>query len=311
MRVCLIFNPRAGTADRIKDLLLQLTGDHRCELRATTQPGDARRVAGEAVEEGVERIIAAGGDGTISEVVNGIAPHFSSVELAILPFGTGNDLARSIGIRPDQLESACRGAFGDRVEQVDVVRVVAQESTSYFANVANGGFGGRVAADVQWADKQRWGPLAYWMTTVSRLVDLQAYQIEMALDDEVVTMETYGVAVANGRFVGGGFPIAPRAMLNDGLLDVTTIPVLPPLELMAAGVNFTLGRNHRDDRVRSYRARRVRISSTPDMPFSMDGEPTRQMDATFEVIPKALSLVVGEQAPGLGGEPTRMTWHEP
>lgn len=303
MRACLIFNPSAGTADRIKDFLLQLTGDHRCELRPTTTHGDARRMAHEAVTEGFERIIVAGGDGTIGQVINGIAPDFSAVELAFLPFGTGNDLARSLGLTPDRMDLACRGAFGTRLEPIDVIRISGEE-TSYCINVANGGFGGRVAVDVQPADKKRWGPMAYWTTSLSRIVDLREFEVTLTLDGRRLEVSTFGVAVANGRFVGGGFPIAPRALLNDGFLDVTTIPVLPTLELMAAGLNLTLGREQSDDRLRTHRVRCLQFQAAPEMPFSVDGEPTRRFDATFDVLPKALQVVVGEQPPGLIDAPT-------
>ena len=108
-----------------------------------------------------------------------------------------------------------------------------------------------------------------------------------------------GVAVANGRFVGGGFPIAPYALLNNGFMDVTTVPVLPTIELMAAGMNFLLTRDHRNDRVRTYRVKRLHLVSEPPMPFSVDGEPIRPFDATFEVMPAALRIVTGVAPPAL------------
>lgn len=299
MRACLIFNPQAGTADRIKDFLLQLTGSHRCELRATSSDVSADQIARDAVDEHFDRIIVAGGDGTVSEAVNGIAPDFDAVELAVLPFGTGNDLARTLGLLPDQLGAACGHVFGSRVEAIDVMQVSDRDSTTYCINVANGGMGGRVAADVDDHDKHWWGPMAYWMTSVSRLADLDPFQVDVDYDDHSLSMETLGLAVANGRFVGGGFPIAPRALLNDGLLDLTVLPVLPMFELMNAGLNFTLGRDHRDDRVEHFTARRVKVRSNPAMPFSIDGESSSHHDVTFEVLPSALRVVVGDEAAGL------------
>ncbi len=299
MRICLIFNPQAGTAERIKDFLLHLTSDYRCELRPTSREHGASAIASEAAQEGFDRIVVAGGDGSVNEAINGIAPHFDAVELGVLPFGTGNDLARSLGILPEDMEAACRFAFGPHVAAIDVVKVSSDHGKSYCVNAANGGVGGRVSIDVRAEDKQRWGPMAYWMTSLSRLIDLQEFSVSMQLDDHTMDFTTLGLAVANGRYVGGGFPIAPRALLNDGLLDVTVLPVLPMFELMAAGLNFTLGREHRDARVQHYRARRVRIHAEPDMPFSIDGETVVRMDATFEALPLALRVVVGRDAPGL------------
>lgn len=304
MRICLIFNPRAGTAERIKDFLLQLTGDQRCELRPTTASGDARRIAREAVTEGFDRIAVAGGDGTVGQVINGIAPHFSEIELAILPFGTGNDLARPLDLLADHMDLACACAYGARIEKIDVIRISA-EKISYCINVANGGLGGRVAVDVDPADKKRWGPMAYWMTSVSQLVDLDCFDVELTLDDDQIQCSTYGVAIANGQFVGGGFPIAPMALLNDGFLDITVVPVLSTLELAGAGINFMLGRNDKSDDVRTYRSRRATIRSVPEMPFSVDGEPTCQFDATFEILPQVLNIVVGDKPTGLLSDSSR------
>ncbi len=224
-------------------------------------------------------------------MVNGIAPDFRAIQLAVIPCGTGNDLARALGFTPDRIQQAYRAAVDPRVEAIDVVRIT-EDDVGYFINVANGGFGGRIASDVSTLDKQRWGPFAYWMTSMTRLMDLQIYDTELTIDGKRIATTTYGVAIANGRYVGGGFPIAPRALLNDGQIDVTTIPVLPTLELMAAGVNLTLGRDHHDDRLGEYRGQVVHLRSTPAMPFSVDGEPTRRFDAEFEVLGQVLRVAL-------------------
>jgi len=298
MRHCLIFNPQAGSGRAVKQVLHELVGKQNCELRPTSRDVGTRQMARMALDDGFDRIIVAGGDGTISQVVNGIAPDFSEVQLAVLPFGTGNDLARSLGFTPDQLSAASQ-AFGCRVETIDLMRVDADDGTTWCVNAAHGGLGGQVAADVHSADKQRWGSLAYWITSVSHIIDLEEFDVTLDLDGDHVELRTVGVAVANGRFVGGGFPISPKALLNDGYLDVTTVPVLPTHELMAAGINFALGRDQYEDRVRHYRARRIRLHTTPSMPFSIDGELARRIDADFEVIPQALQVVVGMHPPGL------------
>jgi len=299
MRICLIYNKQAGAADLIKNFLVHLNAHHRCEFRPTSAETSAAQIALEAVAEGFDRIVAAGGDGTLNQIVNGIAPAFDSVELAMLPLGTGNDFGRVLNLSVDNQDEACIRALSSYVEPVDVIRISSAESTSYCVNVANGGMGGRVAMDVKPEDKKRWGPMAYWITSVSRLVDLTPFQADLVLDGKKQKEQTLCVAVANGRFVGGGFPIAPRAVINDGFLDVTVVPMLPILELMAAGLNFVMDRDHRDDRIRSYKARSVRIQSEPFMPFSIDGEPARRIDSTFEVVPSALRFVTGRREQGL------------
>lgn len=300
MRMCLIFNPTAGASERLKDFLLHLKPEHRCEVRATAPGHGARQIAREAVDEGFDRIIAAGGDGTISQVVNGIAPDFERVELALLPFGTGNDLARALGARTDQPSNTYAAVLGRDTSAIDVIRITSKSEVSYCVNVANGGLAGHAAKDIQAIDKQRWGAFAYWFASVSSMLVPTSFQLHINLDDSERRLEGLGLAIANGRFVGGGFPIAPGAVLNDGLLDVTAIPALPALELMTAGLNHALGREDRADRIRRYRARRVEVTATPSMPFSIDGELSQRLSARFEALPRALRMVTFAEPIGLG-----------
>ncbi len=317
MRACLIFNPRAGNAEQIKKLLPPLLAEHRCELRETAAAGDAKRIARQAVQEGIERLIVTGGDGTISEVVNGIAPDFSAIELAILPAGTGNDLARVLGLLPDRIDLACRLAFSQQLQPIDLIRISDQQ-TSYCVNVANGGVGGQAAVDVQSAHKHNWGLLAYWISALSQIGDLQQYQTHLKLDDQSIQTSALGVAISNGRFVGGGFPIAPLAWLNDGLMDITVVPVLPMMELVSTGLHLTRTREQLDEHLRYYRVKKLELTTRPQMPFSVDGEPYQRkqsehadrrqqnesgkLSASYELLPKSLRVVVGNDPPGLTSE---------
>ncbi|HCP14220.1 MAG TPA: lipid kinase [Peptococcaceae bacterium] len=307
MRICLIFNQQAGAAELIKNFLFHLKPEYRCEIRPTSAEFGAAKIARSAVEEGFDRIVAAGGDGTLSQVVNGLAPYFDAVELGILPLGTGNDFARILGLNPEDPDEACIRALSKHTEPVDLIQISSGDNISYCINVANGGMAGRIANDIKPEDKKRWGPMAYWITSISKLIDLQPFQVKLELDGQEQDNETLCIAIANGRFVGGGFPIAPYALINDGFIDVTVIPVLPIFELMAAGFNFALAREQREDRIRHYKAKKVRIQSEPFMPFSIDGEPAQRIDSTFEVIPQALRIVVGSSemglVPAVKGEP--------
>ena len=295
MRTSLIFNPQSGTAERIKDFLLQLDGRHRCELRPTTRIEDIRRNARESVDEGFDRIIVAGGDGTIGQAIEGIAPDFDKIQVAILPLGTGNDLARSLGLTPDDLNIACDVAFSDRVRPIDLIRITTTDEVNYCVNAANGGFGGEVAKEMQGIDKKKWGAMAYWMRAMMHMGDPHVYQVKLRLDDQEMERAVIGMVVANGRFVGGGFPIAPQAMLDDGLMDLTLIPQIPGLDLMTIGLNISMGRLVEDARIETFRAARVYLNATPEMPFSIDGEPIERFDATFDVLPGALRVVTGPQ----------------
>lgn len=291
MRRFVIINPTTSRAGEFTAVLKKNSWEHEFQWCPTKPDLTALQLARQAVDEGYTRIVVIGGDGTVNQVINGMAPEFSA-ELAVVPTGTGNDLARSIGLMDVAPENAFRQALVAPAITVDVMHVTADKSL-YCMNVANGGLGGCIAEEIHSDDKQRWGQLAYWFTCLSKFGNLQMFQVELGLDEQQTAIETPGLAIANGRYVAGGFPIAPQAFLNDGLLNVNVAPGSSPA-LMAAGVNFAMGRHQFEERVKSFQARKVRIRSKPPMPFSIDGEPVRSFDATFQVLPNAVKLVMGK-----------------
>ena len=306
MHLAILFNPNAVIAAGMGELVQRLPGGSPCRLYPLTEPLHLAEAIARALDEGVDRLVVAGGDGTVNQVVAALAPDFPAVEVAILPLGTGNDFARSLGIEKD-VEQAVEAVLGGEAVAVDVVRMTTPERESWLVNVANGGFGGRVASDLSNQDKGRWGPLAYWMSSISALTQVVAYEVELTVDGERHEVTASGLAVANGRFVGGGFPVAPTARLDDGLIDVTVVDVLPTFDLMAVGVDFALGRDQQHDRVHTYRGGEIRIHSNPSLPFSVDGEPTQTFDATFEAVRGALHVVHGPNPPAIGSRGERAT----
>lgn len=302
MKTSTIVNKRSGNWARSEALLTKLARQSDSPILQAGSDIPVRDLVRQAINEGCQRLIVAGGDGSVSRVVNALAPDFGEIELAILPTGTGNDLARSIGIFGESLEAAWRHAVEGKVAPIDVVRI-SNGSVSYFVNAATGGFGGKVSTDVHADDKQLWGAIAYWMTAFYRLSELDPFNIQLEMNDETIVLDAFGLVVANGRYVGGGFPAAPLAYVNDGLMDVTTVPVLPSLELLAAGVDFALGRHQVTSSAKTFQTSKLRIHSEPDMPISVDGEPTRAIDATFEVLPRVLPMVYSPGAVAVRTEP--------
>ncbi len=298
MKQCVIHNANAGANVIAQLKRRQFTTAQQCAFSAAVSAADVDRQVRTAVERGVERIIVAGGDGTVSRVVDILSNDFSRVDVAILPLGTGNDLARSMGIPLDNLDAAFELALSGESVSVDVVRVFDGETT-YLINAASAGFGGQVAAHIDPLDKARWGAFAYWMTAVTELANLPQFDVNLKLDDRTFSSRVYGLTIANGRYLGGGFPIARKAFVNDGLIDVTVIPVLPTLELLAAGLNYMVGSSSGGDRLLNFRAKRVEVASTPEMLFSLDGEPVCEVEASFEVIPVALRVVAGPISPAI------------
>ena len=316
MRICFAFNPKAGGAGLIKDSLAYVGGEDRWELRMLTGEDATKSLAEEMKDGSFDRIVLGGGDGSVSWLVRALGPEFPPVDIALLPFGTGNDLARSLGIDDQDMQTAFKQAITGAAVPVDAVRMDSEDGVTWFVNVANGGFGGTVACELRPEAKSRWGALAYWLESVSAIVHPRVYDVELTFDDERrVTDQLLGIAVANGRYVGHGFPVARDALLDDGLIHVTTVPVLPTVELLAAGFDYVLRRErdrHHQAQVAEYRARSVVVSSEPSMAYSIDGEAVRRYSARFDIEPGVLRLVPGLGTAALGGADPQETssWPE-
>ena len=308
-RICVVFNSKAGSAANVRQLSQPFQAKYECDFRATPDRASMLAEAEAAIADGARRIVVAGGDGTVSGLVSELAVRRGLVELAILPLGTGNDLARSLGIPLDNLEAALKLAIEGPAVPIDLIRLLDRD-VSLMTNAATAGFGGQVAADISKADKARWGAFAYWITAATELVNMPQFDVRLQADERSMHLRVYGLAIANGRFVGGGFPIARNAFLNDGLLDVTVIPVLPAMELAAAGLNHALGLSPSQS-IKTFQARMISVTATPPMPFSIDGEPHRKLEANFEVLPRRLHVVAGPQAPALTTIPSGIGAKEP
>ena len=291
MGVCIILNPNAGSArdvDAIEASALRLGETTFC---TTDQPGEATRLAQRAIADGCDLLVAAGGDGTINEVLNGLAPDFTRARLGILPLGTGNDFVRSMGI-PTELDAALDVLAAGTERSIDVVRVTS-DRTRYFINVSAGGFSGLVDEKLTGGLKQSWGPLAYLRSAVEALPDLSNYRTTIAFDDEEPhEINVYNVVVANARYVAGGIPIAPQAEPDDGLLDVMLVPVASMAQLALLVPQIMLGQHTDSELLVFRRARKLRIDSRPRMWFNADGELISNEPAMFSVLPRALRVIV-------------------
>lgn len=293
-KAVLIHNPAAGKAETF-DAVRRLAELHNCEVHSPQDVSDLPAILRATSDREIKRVIVAGGDGTIGKVANALLPDFSNLELGIIPLGTANDMARSLDLPLTDLDAAFEMAVNGSTTAIDVIHAYNGVS-SYFVNAATGGFGGEVTAALSNKNKHLWGPFSYWMTAMAKLVDLHAFELRIEVDGEPSQHRVYGIGLANGRFVGGGFPIAGSALLNDGLLDLVVIPELPPLELLGAGVSFVMGSQSDAATIVTKRARRVVVQASPGMSFSLDGEPTHAFDASFEVMPATLRVVAGEKA---------------
>ena len=199
----IIFNPRAGSATDRERVLSQLTRLNPMALRMTRKAGDAEKWARAAVRTKCDYIVVAGGDGTLNEVVNGLATAAKNVRIGIVPLGTGNDFARTLGL-PFSIEQNIDILRSAKTSRIDLVRVKSKR-VRYFVNVSAGGFSGVVGGKMTPKIKRTWGPLAYIRGAAAALSQLHSYHTQILLDDdEQLSAELYNVVVANGRFVAGG-----------------------------------------------------------------------------------------------------------
>jgi diacylglycerol kinase (ATP) len=287
----IIFNPAAGSVKDRQRTLAELNRFRPTALVATRKRGDAEKLARRAVRQGCGYLIVAGGDGTLNEVVNGIAHTPRAPKIGILPLGTGNDFARTLGL-PISLDENIEILRAGKTRAIDIVRV-RSDRARYFVNVAAGGFSGIVRRKMTTAIKKAWGPLAYIRGAAAALSKLHAYKTRIVLDDrEEFSAVVYNVVIANGRFAAGGLPIAPDADPVDALLDVVLIPKRSAAELALLAAEIILGKHFSGNNIIFRRARKVSVRSRPGMWFNVDGELVGSVPAMFQILPRALRFMV-------------------
>jgi len=263
-------------------------------VRRTGAPGEARQMAAQAVREGFATIVAAGGDGTANEVVNGIADipqGLSSVRLGILPLGTLNVFARELGL-PRNLAGAARTLEAGREMTIDLGRAEltadGRRQGRHFLQLAGAGLDARAVELVSWSLKKKTGPLAYVVAGLKALRETQP----------VITVEgaqTAGgelVLLGNGRYYGGSFELFPGASLRDGCLDVCVLPNVTAWRALQAAMGLATGRLQRFWPARYFRSPTLTLSSSSRVSLQLDGEYAGELPVTFSVLPLALRIIV-------------------
>lgn len=278
----ILLNPDAGEGTDPAEFAVAVREHldvHTARIASTAVPGEARRRALEAARQGAARVVAAGGDGTVREVVEGLLDHGAGAGetpvLGIVPLGTGNDLARCLGV-PLDLDGALEFLAGDpRVRPLDVLRVSLDGSVGWAANAVVVGEGGRVGRALDADEKAFWGPLSYLRSAVEMAFEVQPVAVRWAVDDgEPHEAPVLNVVMANGVTAGGGIPIAPGADPGDGMLDFAVVGDVPMAEVVAIGAALLAGRDPGSEAWSHRRGRRVRVESPggDPLPVSVDGE---------------------------------------
>lgn len=291
MKTSIIYNPAAGSVkdrESIGEKLRQLSG---ARIYFTEKEGDAIRFAENAIQQGQDLIVAAGGDGTLNEVINGIAPFADRIQIGLVPLGTGNDFARTLAL-PNSIEDCINILETGKTRAIDLVRVTSDQ-VRYFVNVSAGGFSGTVNEKLTPEIKKTWGPLAYLRSAAAAFPELRSYRTTVVLDDDPpLEADLYNAIIANGRFVAGGTEVAPEAAADDGLLDLILVLQKPMSEIALLIAQMLNGKHLGSDAVVFRRAKKILVRSNPGMWFNVDGELVGNEPALFEALPRALRFVV-------------------
>ncbi len=295
-RTFIILNPAAGQEDpaRLRRLIGGAFAARRVafDLAETAHAGHGTALAREAAALGYRCVCVVGGDGTIAEAVTGLAG--TETPLAIIPRGTGNQVARNLRI-PEGIEEAVEVAVRGEAASVDLGRV----GDRVFALVAGAGFDAAVMGSATRGLKERWGFAAYIFAAVKEALTAQPVDFRITADGEVVEVRAVSVMLANvgelfAQFIPFGLPLAPqpRRSWQDGLFDVVILAPrnvidVPPLLWKAMGRHF----RGADDRLIHFQAREVTIESDPAIPVQIDGDPAGATPMTATAVERGVRIV--------------------
>jgi YegS/Rv2252/BmrU family lipid kinase len=257
------------------------------------RPGHLTELAREAAAD-ASLLVAVGGDGTVNEIVNGIAG--LDVELAVIPRGTGWDFVRTYGI-PRKLEGAVEVALRGRTRELDLGRAQytgwdGRPGESLFANVASAGMSGAIAKRANETSKALGGKVSYAWATVAVFSRWRNGEVTVRVDGEVHHGRMHDVIVANGRFLGGGMKMLPAAEPDDGRFDVLLIGDLTKRDLLLTLPKTYRGTHLPHPKATLLRGAVVEIESPEPLPVQLDGEQPGTTPVRFELVPRALRLRV-------------------
>jgi YegS/Rv2252/BmrU family lipid kinase len=274
--IAIIFNPNARSEKSrpLAEVLRKLAP--AAELRMTDSPGQARHMAAQAALEGFRVVAAAGGDGTVNEVANGIAG--TGATLGVLPVGTMNVFSKEHGL-PERIEAAWAVVSGHQTREIDLLSA----NDTYFIQLAGVGLDAQVVKETTWEAKKNLGPLSYLISAAQIATRTPP---KLVVEAGGVTSEGSFVLIGNGRFYGAKLVLFPKARTDDGLLDVLIFKNLGYLDIARYLAGVFMGNHTGMDGVEYFQASEARVHSAAEVPVEVDGELSGSLPVTFRVAGK-------------------------
>ncbi|PYL93070.1 MAG: diacylglycerol kinase [Verrucomicrobia bacterium] len=282
----IILNPAAHSerAQRKRAHVESLARD--CVVCATTRTGEAELMARRGVKEGFEKIVAAGGDGTINEVVNGLAG--TNATLGLLPIGTMNVFATELGLPVHDLELCWDIIRADGTRSVDLPKA----NQKFFVQLAGVGLDAQVVKETSSQLKRNFGPLSY-LISAAQIAARQPPRLFIQSDDASIEEGSF-VLVGNGRLYGGPFPFFKHAVIDDGLLDVIVFKRLGYLEIIKYLQDVVFSSDIRVPEIEYFQTSRLRVESDQSVPVEVDGELVGNCPVEFSLHERSLRVLVPE-----------------
>ena len=295
MKVLVIYNPQAGNgrARRLLPMIRQGLVERGidADILLTESSGHATALAQAADLRRYEALIASGGDGTLFEVLNGLMrnPAARKPPLGLVPNGTGNAFMKELGLRKRDWRRAIDIIAANRPRSIDIGRVEAEGLSRYFINIVGVGFVAEIAQAA--VPLKRLGAAAYTVAVLRMLPSLRSQAITLELDGKTIVREGVFVEVANSTYTGTDFLIAPKARLDDGLLDVVLLNRISRLELLRLFRTVYDGSHLRHPQVEYFQARSVTVTESRPGRLIPDGEVLGSTPARFECLPGAIDFL--------------------
>ena len=288
--ICLVLHRKSANELPVKEAVQYVRSKGiKLKVRIPWNKKDKSRVVQEALDAGAKRIIAGGGDGTINAVVNALVGKGKKrprATLGVLPLGTANDFANGCGLPINDLKRCLEIACTVKAKKTDVGRA----NSSSFINVTSGGFGSEITATTPVEMKKALGGGAYTIMGIVKAFNLKPYEGRLLIPGKKpLEGNMLFMAVGNNRLAGGGFEVAPKARLDDGLLDLAVVSKGQG-SLQKLKSELETPENPDNEFIHYLQLPEFTIETEQDVHFNLDGEPTQQRKLKFSVLPKHLGV---------------------